>query len=77
MIIDIIKNKNPSFSFFIPEPVFHQIIYIGLRIIATQDFNLVRYISETLLESGCVTRMDPEDPCCRCLSSNLVRIFDG
>jgi hypothetical protein len=55
MIIDIIKDKNPSSSLLIPEPALDQFKYVGLLILAPRNFDLVGYVSEALLKPGCVT----------------------
>lgn len=59
------RGTNPFPCLLIPKPVFDQIEYVGLGILTTRDLNLVRDIPETLLESGFVARMDPENPRCQ------------
>jgi hypothetical protein len=65
IIIYIIKNENPLPSLLIPEPILDQFEYVGFWILAPGDFDLIRNVPKTLLESDFVTRMDPENPCRR------------
>lgn len=63
--MDNIKDRNPISYLFIAEPVFDQSEYVNFSILTTRDFNQVRDVPETLLKSGFIARMDPENPCCR------------
>jgi hypothetical protein len=51
--------------------------YVGLGIPPTRDLDLVCNFPTTLLETGCVACVDPENPRPGRSISDLVRVFDS
>lgn len=55
----------------------HELEDIGLCILSSRDLDVVRNISEALLESGGIACVDPENPYLRRAVSNSISVFDS
>jgi hypothetical protein len=77
IIINVIENKDPLSLSLIMEPVINEFKYIGLGILPAGDLDSVCNFPITLLETGCVARVDPENPRLGRSISDSVRVFDG
>jgi hypothetical protein len=76
-IVNVVKDKNPLSLLPVMQPVMYELEYIGVGTPASRNLNPVCNISITLLKTGRVARVDPEDPCLRRSLSSSVPIFDG
>jgi hypothetical protein len=61
-IVDIVEDEDPLSLPLVAQPVINKLEYIGLRIVTTRDLDLVCNFPITLLETGRVARVDPENP---------------
>jgi hypothetical protein len=77
IIIDIVEDEKPLSLLFVAQPAMSELKDIGLGILPTRDLDLVCNLPIALLETGCVARVDPENPRLRRSVSNSVRVFDG
>lgn len=77
IIVEVIKNENPFPIISIMQPVMKEFEYIRLRILPVGYFNSVGYLPATLLETSCITRMNPENPCFGRSISNSMTVFNG
>jgi len=77
IIIDIVEDEKPLSLLFVAQPAIHELKDIGLGILPTRDLDLVCNLPIALLETDCVARVDPENPCLRRSVSDSVRVFDG
>jgi hypothetical protein len=77
VIIDIVEDKVPFSLLLVAQPVVNKLIDIGLRILQTRNLDSISNLPITLLETGGVARVDPENPRLRRSVSDLVRVFDG
>ena len=62
IIINIIKNKDPTSPFLILKPAINQFKNIGLRVLSTSDLDSIGNFPKTLLKAGGIAYMDPENP---------------
>ena len=63
-VVNVIENHQPRFP-APAKPVVHQFEYISPRILPSWNLDYVCNISIGLLESSCVARVHPENPCIR------------
>ena len=77
LIIDIVEDEKPISLLFVAQPAMNELKDIGLRILPTRDLDLVCNLPIALLETGCVTRVDPENPRLGRSVSDSVRVFDS
>ena len=77
IIIDIVEDNKPLPFPFVAQPVMNELKDIGLGIRPTRDLDLVCNLPIALLKTGCVARVDPEDPRLRRSVSYSVRVFDS
>jgi hypothetical protein len=76
-LIDIVEDEEPLSILFNAQPVMNKLKDIGLRILPTRDLDLISNIPIALLKTGCIARVNPENPRFRRSVSDLIRVFDG
>jgi hypothetical protein len=77
IIINIIKNQDPSSLSAILQPFMNKLIYIGLGILPASDFHSVCNLPKTLLETSYVASMDPKNPRFWGVFPDSMRVFHG
>ena len=76
-IIGVVEDKKPLSIPLISQPVVNKLEYVRLQVLPARDLDVVCDIATTLLKTGGVACVYPENPCLRRLASDLVGIFDG
>jgi hypothetical protein len=77
IIIDIVEDEKPLSFLFVAQPAMNELKDISVGILPTRDLDLVCNLPIALLETGCVARVDPENPRLRRSVSDSVRVFDS
>jgi hypothetical protein len=75
-IIGVVEDDKPLPVLLVPQPAINELDYICLWVPTIRDLDLVRDFPITLLETGVVACVYPENPCLGGLVSNLVGVFD-
>jgi hypothetical protein len=76
-IVDVVEDKDPLSLPFVSQPVVNQLKYVGLRIIPVRDLDVVGNFPKTLLETGGITRVDPEHARIGRSLFKSIAVFDG
>lgn len=76
-IIGIVKDENPLSLLLVAQPVVNEIEYVPLQVLSARDLDPVCNFPKTLLETGRIARVYPENPRLWRLVSNSVGVFDG
>lgn len=64
-MINVIKKQDPFSLSFIMEPATNKLKYIGFGVFPSRNLEPVRNVLATLLKTGSIACMDPENPCSR------------
>jgi hypothetical protein len=71
-VVSTIKNQKPFAILSIGQPVEYKLENVGIRTIATHQFDLVSNRLESFDDAGLRASMDPEYPCFGRASRNSV-----
>jgi hypothetical protein len=76
-IIGIVEDKSPLSLLLIAQPVVNELEYVSILVLPVKDLNPVCNFPKTLLKTGRVARVYPENPCLWRLMSDSVGVFDS